>query len=141
MRLAFRTLAVFIVLSLVLCGTSSADVPLLSPESPEFDVDRFGMDLMPGIPLSAADPALCRIECTDHPDCAAWTYVKPGVQGPSAMCYLKSGVPTPVSNTCCISGVYSKLSADEFFRPARGGFHQLSPARAIVGSLSQVMLF
>ena len=114
MRNTICPLALAILLLWLLSGTSTADVPLLSPESPEWDIDRFGMDLTTGIPLSAADPDLCRINCTEHPDCSAWTYVRPGVQGPSAICYLKSGVPAPVSNTCCVSGVYNKLSADQF---------------------------
>ena len=114
MRKTTCSLALSVLLSWFLSSTSGADVPLLSPKSPEWDIDRFGMNLAAGIPLPTADPDLCRVRCTEHPDCSAWTYVKPGVQGSSAMCYLKAGVPVPVSNTCCVSGVYNKLSADLF---------------------------
>ena len=31
----------------------------------------------------------CETACEDDTKCAAWTYVKPGVQGPHARCYLK----------------------------------------------------
>src|SRR5207237_8212495 len=38
--------------------------------------------------------------------CRAWTYVKPGVQGNLARCWLKNQVPNPVRNaTFAISGV------------------------------------
>jgi hypothetical protein len=47
----------------------------------------------------------CEFACTSDSQCKAWTYVKPGVQGAKARCWLKSGVPPLVSNGCCVSGL------------------------------------
>jgi outer membrane protein OmpA-like peptidoglycan-associated protein len=70
------------------------------------NVDLPGGDLKPEpILLQQADPALCRQACEAEGQCKAYTYVKPGVQGPAAACWLKSSVPPPVTNACCISGV------------------------------------
>ena len=51
-----------------------------------------------------ADPKLCKAACKGNPACQAWTYVKPGYQGPSARCWLKNTVPPKVKNKCCVSG-------------------------------------
>lgn len=48
---------------------------------------------------------LCRDACFSQPRCKAYTYVKPGVAGPKALCRLKDKVPPPVENACCISAV------------------------------------
>jgi hypothetical protein len=47
---------------------------------------------------------VCRTACQKEAQCKAWTYVKPGVQGPNARCWLKTGVPVASVNTCCVSG-------------------------------------
>jgi hypothetical protein len=47
----------------------------------------------------------CRKACVADTQCKAYTYVKPGIQGPQARCWLKSVVPTPVTNDCCESGM------------------------------------
>jgi hypothetical protein len=39
------------------------------------------------------------------PPCRAWTFVKPGVQGPQARCWLKHQAPEARPHPCCISGV------------------------------------
>jgi hypothetical protein len=70
----------------------------------ELDTDRPGGNLR-HLDLPAADPELCRVECSHDPACGAFTYVHPGVQGPRARCYLKSGAPPAVASTCCISGL------------------------------------
>ena len=71
----------------------------------EIDTDRPGMDYK-NFFLSVADPEVCQKACKDDSKtCKAWTYVKPGVQGSQARCWLKNAVPAVVSNTCCISGV------------------------------------
>ena len=74
----------------------------------EFGIDRPGQDFL-NFDLSSADPALCESACTQNPNCRAWTYVMPNtIQGPNPRCWLKTGIPNPVSNTCCISGVAVK---------------------------------
>jgi hypothetical protein len=55
--------------------------------------------------MAKADASLCEDSCRSEANCKAWTYVKPGVQGPQAKCWLKSGVPPLTSNNCCVSGL------------------------------------
>ncbi|HVZ71019.1 MAG TPA: PAN domain-containing protein [Polyangia bacterium] len=69
----------------------------------EVNYDRPGDDYR-SFDLASARPEECRDTCMTEPQCVAFTYVNPGVQGPSARCWLKSGVPAPTPNTCCISG-------------------------------------
>jgi len=79
----------------------------LAPQSGtlvEPNKDRPGMDYR-NFDLSEARPELCQTACESDARCKAYTYVKPGVQGPHARCWLKSGVPNAVANECCISGV------------------------------------
>lgn len=70
----------------------------------EPSMDRYGSDYS-GTILSAADPELCRAQCAADSRCKAYTYVKPGVQGPEARCYLKDPAPPATANDCCVSGV------------------------------------
>lgn len=70
----------------------------------QIGVDRPGGDYH-GFALSAAQPGLCKQACESDKLCRAWTYVKPGIKGPSATCYLKKTVPPPHNDTCCVSGV------------------------------------
>ncbi len=64
---------------------------------------------LPGLDYSSfdqpvADPAYCSNACARDPQCKAWTYVKPGIQGPSSRCWLKYAAPQPQQNSCCVSG-------------------------------------
>ena len=70
----------------------------------EVDTDRPGMDYK-NFDLPSPDPKLCEDACKGDPNCKAWTYVKPEIQGSNARCWLKSGVPSAVKNNCCVSGV------------------------------------
>ena len=71
----------------------------------EYDIDRPSMDYK-NFNLSSPDPKLCEDACkADSATCKAFTYVKPGIQGSSARCWLKNNVPSQVKNTCCVSGV------------------------------------
>ncbi len=71
----------------------------------EYNIDRPGLDYK-SFDLPYADPGLCKSACDADPKCKAWTYVKPNtIQGPNPRCWLKFGVPSPVRNNCCISGV------------------------------------
>jgi len=75
----------------------------------EPDVNRPGSDYR-NFDLNKAKPIVCRQACLDdQPRCRAWTYVKPGSQGPKARCWLKDKVPPPMPDTCCTSGVISNL--------------------------------
>ncbi|MDP3937075.1 MAG: PAN domain-containing protein [Deltaproteobacteria bacterium] len=67
--------------------------------------DRPGMNYR-NVVLNNPDPKNCKNLCRkDGAVCRAFTYVNPGVQGPQARCYLKNGVPAPVADNCCHSGV------------------------------------
>jgi hypothetical protein len=72
----------------------------------ENDVDRPGSDYtsvtLPAGSGAGACEALCKADGTH---CKAWTYVRPGVQAPNPRCWLKTAVPAPQNNGCCISGV------------------------------------
>ena len=50
----------------------------------------------------------CRDACLKDGRCEAWAYVKPGIQGRRAHCWLKDRVPAAVANSCCISGTRSQ---------------------------------
>jgi curli biogenesis system outer membrane secretion channel CsgG len=54
--------------------------------------------------LDTSDPELCRSACQDDSRCRAWTYVKPGVQGDLAHCWLKDSVPERWEDDTCVSG-------------------------------------
>lgn len=75
----------------------------LSAAAQEWNTDRPGNDIR-NFDLGAPDYNLCRQACDGNGTCRAWTYVKPGIQGPQARCYLKSPAPARVANDCCISG-------------------------------------
>lgn len=71
----------------------------------ERDVNRLGSDYQ-SFDLDADDPELCQEACDKDTRCKAFTYVKPGLQGPKAKCWLKDVVPQPRLNEgCCVSGV------------------------------------
>lgn len=70
----------------------------------EYDTDRPGQDYK-NFNLPQARPELCQAECSSDSKCKSFTYVKPGVQGSSARCWLKSTVPAPVKSSCCVSGI------------------------------------
>ncbi len=70
----------------------------------EDNTDRTGMDYRHFTPTHA-DAKQCKNRCRQESQCLAYTYVKASVVPPRGRCYLKSGVPAAVNNTCCISGV------------------------------------
>lgn len=69
----------------------------------ESNRNRPGGDFM-HFPLVAPLPGQCEAACNSNATCKAWTYVKPGQQGPLAVCWLKSVAPPKVVDSCCISG-------------------------------------
>jgi hypothetical protein len=91
----------------------------------ENNVDLHGQDYR-NFDLTRPSPELCRDACGSDPNCKAYTYVKPGVQGPNARCWLKSSVPPATPSSCCVSGFKggdsgSSRSGDSSDR-GRGGF-------------------
>jgi hypothetical protein len=71
--------------------------------SVEGGTNRMGSDYN-NFDLSGADPNACESACLADQTCKAWTYVRPGVQGDNAKCWLKSEVPDPTADDCCTSG-------------------------------------
>ncbi len=90
-----------------LVGTTQSSTPEFKGE---VDTDRKGQDYKV-LELPQAIPKICNDACAADPNCKAWTYLKPNIYGPNAYCYLKSGVPPPTPNTCCVSGARGSLSA------------------------------
>ncbi|WP_193178410.1 PAN domain-containing protein [Oricola nitratireducens] len=76
-------------------------------EGMEDGIDRPGNDYR-SLDLATADPALCQSECAGDNECVAWTFVKPGIQGDNARCWLKKPAPEQVKDACCISGKIEK---------------------------------
>jgi hypothetical protein len=70
----------------------------------ESNVDRPGQDYHV-LNLPEPRPDLCRQACAKDSTCKAFTYVKPTYQAANARCWLKSDVPNPAPNKCCISAV------------------------------------
>lgn len=52
----------------------------------------------------ASTAGACQALCISERQCRAWTWVRPGVQGDQANCWLKSSVPSLTSDDCCTSG-------------------------------------
>ncbi len=76
-----------------------------STTTAEENEDRPGMDYRNFDLTGGQDLIDCRKACNQDARCEAYTYVKPGIQGPNARCWLKSGIPGARSNACCVSGV------------------------------------
>lgn len=98
----------FVMLSLV-AGCVAMSTPTASTSSGltddlEPDTNRLGRDYR-SFDMEVDDPALCKAECNKEAQCVAFTYVKPGWQGPAARCWLKNEVPTAGAHGCCVSGV------------------------------------
>jgi len=45
--------------------------------------------------------------CKSAMGCVAFTWVRPGLQGPDGVCWLKSTAGGKVRNACCVSGIVS----------------------------------
>ncbi|MEH2326614.1 MAG: PAN domain-containing protein [Nostoc sp.] len=69
----------------------------------EFGRNRGGSDYT-SFPTSAF-ASICQQSCINDNNCSAYTYVRPGVQGASAVCYLKSVAPASTPDSGCVSGV------------------------------------
>lgn len=74
----------------------------------ENNIDRWGNDVERR-ELPARFPSMCQGFCRADARCAAWTYVRPGVQGAKPVCYLKRPAPGPRGDACCISGTREVL--------------------------------
>jgi PAN domain len=88
----------FVVAFFGISGTALAQSDTFSPNT-----DRFGSDFR-NIAING-DAKACMSLCVRESQCRAWTFVKAGIQGPSARCFLKNPAPAPSPNPCCTSGI------------------------------------
>lgn len=71
----------------------------------ELDTNRPGNDYK-NFDLSPTTNAnICEVSCNNDAKCIAWTFVRPGIQGANARCWLKTSVPRAYPNKCCVSGL------------------------------------
>jgi len=77
----------------------------------EDKIDRPGSDFKN---FDTASWQTCQTACAQNGTCSSWTYVRPGIQGPSGRCWLKNRVARPVPNPGTISGVKFRPAAVRF---------------------------
>jgi PAN domain len=102
---AFSLLRTLLVSTLLVTAFASALLGPAAAQSKFFTfergIDRPGLDFNNTPSQGAAD---CSFACQLENQCRAWTFVRPGVQGPSGRCFLKSAVPQARRDNCCTSG-------------------------------------
>jgi hypothetical protein len=76
----------------------------VGPALAQAGFDRPGGDYF-NFPVRSGDPAACALRCEKDPRCRAWSFNYPVTALAGAICWLKSQVPKPVLNACCVSGV------------------------------------
>lgn len=79
-------------------------VPQTSKYPLEMNVNRIGEDYHDFLPTRASAD-LCAETCAKESRCKAWTWVKNDLEPPAGHCWLKSAVPEPGQDGCCVSGV------------------------------------
>jgi hypothetical protein len=79
---------------------------LSQPFQFEVDWDRPGGDYAQRVEPT---PESCRLVCAANPSCQAFTVVKGASGAAPGQCFLKRTEPSPVANTCCISGKRTSL--------------------------------
>jgi hypothetical protein len=66
--------------------------------------DRIGGDYL-SFQVRNGDPAVCAARCERDARCRAWSFSYPRTANTAATCWLKSQVPPPAEDKCCVSGV------------------------------------
>jgi PAN domain len=56
--------------------------------------------------FDAPSAFVCANTCAGESQCKAYTFVRPGIQGPNGHCWLKNAVPQAVRDGCCFSGLH-----------------------------------
>ena len=89
------------------CASGVRGTGVIEPKSgaTEFGVDRNGGDYRHFEVPADSGAKSCEAACEGEDSCRAWTYVRPGYVGSSAICYLKNRITRPARKPCCISGV------------------------------------
>jgi hypothetical protein len=78
-----------------------ATLSIASADTYEPNTNRPGGDYKN---FEVRSPGDCETSCVHDARCKAWTWVKKGIQGPAARCWLKASVPQPVPDKNCVSG-------------------------------------
>lgn len=91
-------------------GASGAAGTDCAPTNPifEYAVNRYGNDYR-NFELDKACPELCAQQCENDNRCKAWTFVRPGVQGAKARCWLKDKEGTARRDNDTVSGTYARI--------------------------------
>ena len=84
-------------------ATQTPATTLPAPGALEVGFDRPGYDFESL--RDREDAAACQAACEENERCVAFTWVEPGVQADTAICWLKDQVPGTVAGECCTSGV------------------------------------
>jgi PAN domain len=90
-----RALIIASVMTVAAAGTAAAQQSVRNTDMPGSDYNNFEV---------GGTPDQCRTRCLKEARCQAWTFVRPGIQGRRAHCWLKDRVPQAVPNRCCTSG-------------------------------------
>jgi PAN domain len=61
--------------------------------------------------FDAPSAFVCANTCAGESQCKAYTFVRPGIQGPSGRCWLKNAAPQAVRDGCCFSGLHPNGAA------------------------------
>jgi hypothetical protein len=100
MRVMFLSASVGALVAYALASPAAAQSRFYSFER---GIDRPGLDYRNA---PSRGPADCSFACqAEGNTCRAWTYVRPGIQGPTGRCWFKTAAPAPTRNGCCTSGV------------------------------------
>lgn len=101
-------------------GTKRGTTLSLEPKFNRAGGDYRNFDIPPFVnpadaaAIASAKPADCAALCARDERCRAYTYVKPGLHGDRAHCYLKGEGTAPVQRgDCCVSGA-KEGNKDEF---------------------------
>lgn len=104
LRKTFLAAGLFGAAVLFMLSGYSATVSSRDSFTIENNIDRPGGDYQ-DFDLSEAKYQSCQNACANDANCQAYTYVRPGVQGTQARCWLKNTVPQAGESSCCVSGV------------------------------------
>ena len=75
-----------------------------APALAQSGYDRRGGDYQ-SFQIRNGDPAVCAASCERDARCRAWSFSYPRTANTLATCWLKSHVPPPQPDKCCVSGV------------------------------------
>jgi hypothetical protein len=89
---------------LAFADAAVAIILLVLVSLPAWAVDNTNLPGSDYASFPAPSAFVCRNTCGGEPRCKAYTWVKPGIQGPSGVCWLKHSEPDIVSDGCCDSG-------------------------------------